>query len=145
MDDEAPVTVVRPVDLRDYVRFDREAPVRVRVHATDVLTVDLLCLEPGQASGALARPDVDVAYTVVGGNAWFTTSEGEVGLGALGAVVVPSGIAHHVENRTADPLVVLATGAPPDVPVGQLDTDEPVERVDAVVHHPKRRRRARRR
>ena len=141
MDEPEVAPSVRPVDLRDYVRFDPKAPVRVRVHATDVLTLDLLCLEPGQASGALGHPDCDVAYTVVGGNGWFTTTEGEVGLGPLGAVVVPAGIDHHVENRTADPLVVVATGAPPDVPADQVTTDEPVERTEGVVHRPKGRRR----
>lgn len=131
---------VQPVDLRDYASFHPDRPVRARVLATDVLTVDLWCLEPRQSTGALLYEEVDVAYTVLGGNAWFVTDQGELGLGPLGAMLVTAGVAHGIDNRTADPLVVLATASPPDVPADAVSSDEPVERTDGAVYRPDGRR-----
>jgi quercetin dioxygenase-like cupin family protein len=119
-------SVVRPVDLRDYVRFSQAAATRVRVFATEVLTVDLWCLEPQQETVVLTYDDVDVAYTVIGGHGWFVTDEGEIGLAALGSILVPAGSAHAIDNRHADPLVVLASAAPPDVALDALVEDAPV-------------------
>lgn len=135
-----PLASVRAVDLRDYAAFDRAAAHRVRVFATDVLTVDLLCLEPWQDSDVLHYKDVDTVYTVIGGNAWFVTDQGELGLGPLGAILVPSGVAHGIGNRTADPVIVLASGSPPDVSGGTVTTDEPVEGTNGAVHRPGGRR-----
>lgn len=131
---------VRPVDLRDYAKFDRDAAQRVRVLATDVLTVDLWCLEPWQETPVLRYDDVDVAYTVLAGTAWFETEDGDVGLGPLGAVLVPAPVTHEIHNRTADPVIVLASGSPPDVPADQVTTDPPFEEADEVVHRPEQRR-----
>lgn len=39
------------VDLRDYVVSDASEPVIQRVFATDVVAIDLICLEPKQAAG----------------------------------------------------------------------------------------------
>ena len=112
-----------PVDLRDYVRFDPGGATRVRVFATEVLTVDLWCIEPQQATEVLLHDDVDVAYTVVGGRSWFVTDQGEIGLDALGALLVPAGTAHGIDNRAPDPLIVLACASPPD---GDGPVDAPV-------------------
>jgi mannose-6-phosphate isomerase-like protein (cupin superfamily) len=120
--------VVRPVDLRDYVDFSTETARRVRVYATDDLGLDLWCLEPRQSTSAL-RLDQDVTYTVVAGRSWFVTEEGEVGLDPMGAMLVPAGIAHGFENRAADPLIVVATQAPP----GTAPEDAPVASDAAAV------------
>lgn len=130
------VVAVRPVDLRDYAAFEREAARRVRVFATDVITVDLWCLEPRQDTHVLHYEDVDVVYTVIGGNAWFATDQGELGLGPLGAILVPSGVAHGIGNRSADPVIVLASASPPDEAGHTLDTDEPVEHTNGAVYRP---------
>jgi mannose-6-phosphate isomerase-like protein (cupin superfamily) len=114
-------SVVRPVDLRDYVTFSTDGPSRVRVYASEHLALDLWCLEPRQSTAAL-RLDEDVTYTVVGGRSWFVTEEGEVGLDPMGAMLVPGGLAHGFENRSADPLIVVATQAPP----GEEGEDAPV-------------------
>jgi quercetin dioxygenase-like cupin family protein len=135
---------VRPVDLRDYTAFDQTAARRVRVYATDVLSVDLWCLEPRQSTSVLRYDDVDVAYTVLGGNGWFVTDQGELGLGPLGAMLVPSGVAHGIDNRTADPLVVLASASPPDGSDG-AGAEPPVTPSGAAVHRPGERRGLRRR
>lgn len=127
---------VRPVDLRDYADFDREHARRVRVLATEVLTVDLWCLQPDQSTDVLNYADTDVVYTVLGGNAWFVTDEGELGLGPLGAMLVPAGVVHGFDNRTADPLIVVASGSPPDVPADEVTTDEPVDDADEAVFRP---------
>jgi mannose-6-phosphate isomerase-like protein (cupin superfamily) len=105
-------TQVRPVDLRDYVQFSTTDARRVRVHATAHLALDLWCLEPRQATAALHLEE-DVTYTVIGGRSWFVTEEGEVGLDPMGSMLVPAGVAHGFENRSADPLIVVASQSPP--------------------------------
>ncbi len=115
-------TLVRPVDLRDYADFDRDEATRVRVMATGGLALDLWCLEPQQATPVLHYEDSDVTYTVVGGRSWFVTEEGEIGLDPLGAMLVPAGVVHGIDNRAPDPLIVVATMTPPD----EHDEDAPV-------------------
>ncbi len=104
---------VLPVDLRDWVRFDAGAATRVRVLATDVMALDLWCVEPHQATGVLAFADADVVYTVLGGRSWIATDEGEVGLDPLGTVLIPAGVVHGIANRAPDPLILTAVSSPP--------------------------------
>lgn len=104
---------VRPVDLRDYADFRRGPATRVRVFASAQLGLDLLCIEPGASSGVLHHPEQDVVYTVIGGRSWFVTDDGEVGLDPMGAMLVPADTVHGIDNRLSDPLIVLATIAPP--------------------------------
>jgi quercetin dioxygenase-like cupin family protein len=111
--DDVPAATVRPVDLRDYVDFADEAPRRVRVLATDQIALDVWCLQPGQTTDVLNLEDRDVTYTVLGGRSWFVTDQGEVGLDPMGALLVPAGIVHGIDNRAPDPLVIVATSAPP--------------------------------
>jgi quercetin dioxygenase-like cupin family protein len=110
---DPPPAGVRPVDLRDYVRFSPDAATRVRVFATDHLSVDLWCIEPQQATDVLRYPAHDVTYTVVGGRSWFVTDQGEIGLDPLGAMLVPADTVHGIDNRAPDPLIVLGVAAPP--------------------------------
>lgn len=121
---------VRPVDLRDYVRFVDGEATRVRVLAADRLALDLWCLQPQTATSPLHLPAEDVTYTVLAGRSWFVTDDGEVGLDPLGAMLVPAGVVHGIANRAADPLIVMATCAPPSADPEQ----EPVQRTDAAVH-----------
>lgn len=113
---------VRPVDLRDYVDFSPEAARRTRVFATDHLAHDLWCIEPQQSTEVLHYPDTDVTYTVIGGRSWFVTDQGEVGLDPMGALLVPAGVVHGIDNRGADPLIVAAVQSPP----GESGEDVPV-------------------
>lgn len=120
---------VQPVDLRDYVTFERATASRVRVFQTDALAVDLWCVEPRAVTGALHLADQDVSYTVIAGRSWFVTDDGEVGLDPMGAMLVPADIVHGFENRGADPLIVLAACSPPGTDEAQV----PVEALaDAV-------------
>lgn len=112
-DPRTPVPAVRPVDLRDYVDFDPGAARRIRVLVTDRLALDLWCIEPQQSTPVLSYDEADVTYTVVGGRSWFVTDQGEIGLDPLGAVLVPAGVVHGIDNRGADPLIVLASSSPP--------------------------------
>ena len=115
---------VLPVDLRDYVRFDEQAATRVRVFATGHLALDVWCIEPHQATGVLHEPERDITYTVVGGRSWFVTDQGEIGLDPMGAMLVPAGVVHGIDNRAPDPLIVLAMGSPPgDAPVADPVAD----------------------
>ena len=101
-----------PVDLRDWVRFSTSQAVRVRVQRTEMLAVDLWCLEPQQATDVL-RSDADITYTVLAGRSWFVTEDGDIGLDPLGSMLVPAGTAHGVDNRAPDPLIVMAVSSPP--------------------------------
>jgi len=103
-----------PVDLRDWVRFSTSEATRVRVLRTPQLAVDLWCIEPQQATDVLTLPDADVTYTVLAGRSWFATAEGDIGLDPLGALLVPAGTAHGIDNRAPDPLIVMAVSSPPD-------------------------------
>ena len=109
-----PGAVVMPVDLRDWVRFDTRAAVKVRVMASEMLALDLWCIEPQQATDPIHLRDSDVTYTVLAGRSWFVTDDGEVGLDPLGSLLVPAGIVHGIDNRAPDPLIVIAVSSPPD-------------------------------
>jgi quercetin dioxygenase-like cupin family protein len=102
------------VDLRDYVVFDQGHPITRRVLATDVMAIDLLCLEPQQVIGARTFPTADVVYTVLGGRAWVVTDEAEATLEPLQSVMVPAAIPHGVRNDSADPLILQVVVSPPD-------------------------------
>lgn len=117
-----PATRVRPVDLRDYADCREDTATRTRVLRSDHLAVDLWCIEPRSTTGVLHLPTQDVAYTVIGGRSWVVTDEGEVGLDPMGAILVPADTVHGIENRTPDPLIVLAACSPPG-------TEEPGEAV----------------
>jgi mannose-6-phosphate isomerase-like protein (cupin superfamily) len=146
-DDPTPTAPgVRPVDLRDYVRFSSDTATRVRVFATPHLALDLWCIEPQQATEVLHLPDHDVTYTVIGGRSWFVTDEGEVGLDPMGALLVRAGTVHGIDNRAPDPLIVLAVSSPPssgaeDTPVSDEaaairpddDTPGPLRRAIATL------------
>jgi quercetin dioxygenase-like cupin family protein len=102
------------VDLRDYVDFDLDAAVGRRVLTTDVVAVDIVCLEPGQVIDARTLAGADVIYTVLGGRVWVVTDDTEVTLEPLQAVVVPAGTPHGLRNNGADPLILQVVVSPPD-------------------------------
>lgn len=111
--DADPTGEVQPVDLRDWVDFSPEAARRIRVFRTEGLQQDLWCVEPRQSTDVLRYAGTDVTYTVIGGRAWFVTEQGEAGLDPLASLLVPAGVTHGIDNRGADPLIVLAVGGPP--------------------------------
>ncbi len=128
--DAEPTGEVLPVDLRDWVDFSVDAARRIRVFRTDSLQQDLWCIEPQQASEVLRYEATDVTYTVLAGRAWFVTEQGDAGLDPLASLLVPAGVTHGIDNRAADPLVVLAVGSPP----GDLVAPgEPLTRLGAAV------------
>jgi quercetin dioxygenase-like cupin family protein len=102
------------VDLRDYVEFDLAGARGRRVFATDVVAVDLSCLEPGQLIEARTFPTADVIYTVLGGIAWVVADDAEVTLRPLQSVMVPAGTPHGVRNDSPDPLILQVVVSPPD-------------------------------
>lgn len=105
------------VDLRDYVAFDADRAVRSRVYGTDLMALDMLCLEPGQQLGVRTFDESDTAYVVIGGRAWVVTDEAEVALEPLQAVLVPAGTPHGVRNDSADPLLLQVVSSLP-IPTG---------------------------
>lgn len=102
------------MDLRDYVLFDLDGAAGRRVLQTDVLAVDLVCLEPGQQIPPRTFATADIVYTVLGGLAWVVTDEAQVTLSALQAVVMPAGTPHGLRNDGIDPLIVQVLVSPPD-------------------------------
>jgi len=123
MDTDDPA-VPLPVDLRDWVRFSTSEATRVRVMRTPQLAVDLWCIEPQQATDVLTLPEADVTYTVLAGRSWFATAEGDIGLDPLGALLVPAGTAHGIDNRAPDPLIVMAVSSPPDASAPEVPTSD---------------------
>jgi len=113
------------VDLRDYVTFDLAGAAGRRVVATDVLAVDVVCLEPRQSLPARTFPSADAVYTVLGGRTWVVTDEAEVTLAALQSVLIPAGVPHGLRNDSADPLILQVVVSPPDeapvLPAGPAD------------------------
>ena len=120
------------VDLRDYVDFDLDAAAGRRVFTTDVVAVDLVCLEPGQVIEARTLPGADAIYTVLGGRAWVVTDEAEVTLDPLQAIVVPAGIPHGVRNDAADPLILHVVVSPPDEMPDSVEGPAPVALEEAA-------------
>ena len=129
-----PSTPYEPVavDLRDYVDFDLEAASGRRVVTTDVVAVDIVCLEPGQVIDARTLAGADVIYTVLGGRAWVVTDDAQVTLEPLQAVVVPAGIPHGVRNDGADPLILQAVVSPPDEMPGSVLGPAPAAAAEAA-------------
>jgi quercetin dioxygenase-like cupin family protein len=113
MDAQTPFEPIA-VDLRDYVEFDLAGARGRRVFATDVVAVDVACLEPDQQVEPRAFPTADVIYTVVGGIAWVVTDEAEVTLTALQSVMIPAGVPHGLRNDSPDPLILQVVVSPPD-------------------------------
>jgi quercetin dioxygenase-like cupin family protein len=103
-----------PVDLRDYVEFDTERPALRRVFTTDVVTIDLVCLEPQQVIEARTFTTADACYMVIGGRAWVVTDDAEVTLEPLQAVLIPAGVPHGLRNESPDPLIVQLIIGPPE-------------------------------
>jgi quercetin dioxygenase-like cupin family protein len=101
-------------DLRDYVDFDLDAAVGRRIFTTDVVAVDLVCLEPGQVIDARTLGGADAIYTVLGGRVWVVTDDAEVTLDPLQAVVIPAGVPHGLRNDGIDPLILQVVVSPPD-------------------------------
>jgi quercetin dioxygenase-like cupin family protein len=102
------------VDLRDYVEFDLAGARGRRVFETDVLAVDLSCLEPDQRIEPRTFATADVIYTVLGGIAWVVTDDAEVTLQPLQSVMVPAGVPHGLRNDSPDPLILQVVVSPPD-------------------------------
>lgn len=127
---DATWSAVRAVDLRDYVTCVRGEATRVRVFETDVLALDVWCVEPRSGTEPLHHPDRDVAYTVIAGRCWFVTDEGEVGLDPMGALLVRADVVHGFSNRGPDPLIVLGSSSPP----GDGGEHPPVSTSAAAVH-----------
>jgi mannose-6-phosphate isomerase-like protein (cupin superfamily) len=67
----------------------------------------------------------------VGGRSWFVTDDGEVGLDPLGAMLVPAGVVHGIDNRAPDPLIVVAISSPP----ASEEEDAPVEATGGAVRY----------
>ena len=119
------------VDLRDYVDFDLDAASGRRVFTTDVVAVDIVCLEPEQVIDARTLGGADAIYTVIGGRAWVVTDDAEVTLDPLQAVVIPAGVPHGIRNDSPDPLILQVVVSPPDEMPGSVLGPAPL----AVAEH----------
>lgn len=102
------------IDLRHYVDFDLQSPSGRRAISTDVMALDVICLQPQQIIEVRTFETADAVYTVLGGTAWVVTDQTEVTLSPLQAVLIPAGIPHGLKNTAADPLILQVLTSPPD-------------------------------
>jgi quercetin dioxygenase-like cupin family protein len=107
---------VDSADLRDFVEFSEEGPVRKRVFESERLFTQLVCVDVKGSYGPVSDPGADAAVTVVAGEASFQVGRSRKRLGQWGSVLVPAGAELHVANASPEPLVLLVVTAPPPVP-----------------------------
>ena len=103
-------------DLRDFVEFSEEGPVRKAVFESERLFTQVVCLDVKATYGPVSDPDADGVVTVVAGEAAFQVGRSRKRLGQWGSVLVPAGAELHVANASPQPLVLLVVTAPPPVP-----------------------------
>jgi glyoxylate utilization-related uncharacterized protein len=107
---------VDSADLRDFVEFSEDGPIRKTVFESERLFVQLVCVDVKGSYGPVSDPGTDAVVTVVAGEAAFQVGRSRKRLEQWGSVLVPAGEELHVANASADPLVLLFTTAPPPVP-----------------------------
>jgi quercetin dioxygenase-like cupin family protein len=103
-------------DLRDFVEFSDQGPVRKTVFESDRLFAQVVCVDVKGAYGPVSDPSADAVVTVVAGEAAFQVGRARKRLEQWGSVLVPAGAELHVANASPDPLVLLLVTAPPPVP-----------------------------
>jgi len=86
---------------------------RNEIAATNRLSADLCCFEPGQAQRSQKHDDTDTIYFVLEGTGRFTIGRTTRELKAGTAVLAPSGEEHGVVNMAEDRLLLLVVSAPP--------------------------------
>jgi hypothetical protein len=107
---------VDSADLRAFVEFSEEGPVRRTVFESERLFVQLVCVDVKGSYGPVGDPGADAVVTVVAGEAAFQVGRSRKRLGQWGSVLVPAGDDLFVANASPDPLVLLFATAPPPVP-----------------------------
>jgi glyoxylate utilization-related uncharacterized protein len=107
---------VKPVDLRDLVRFGDDGPVHAAVVESDRLWSELVCLEPNQGIGPIGDPDSDGLCLIVAGRVAVQVDHGRSRLGQWETVLVPAGSSLVLRNASDEPAVVLLVAAPPPPP-----------------------------
>ena len=103
-------------DLRDFVEFSDEGPVRKTVFESDRLFTQVVCVDVNGTYGPVSDPSADAVVTVVAGEAAFQVGRGRKRLEQWGSVLVPAGAELHVANASPEPMVLLIVTAPPPVP-----------------------------
>jgi quercetin dioxygenase-like cupin family protein len=107
---------VDSADLRDFVEFSEEGPVRRTVFESERLFTQVVCLDVNATYGPVSDPAADGVVTVVAGEGAFQVGRSRKRLGQWGSVLVPAGAEMHVANASPEPLVLLVVTAPPPVP-----------------------------
>ncbi len=103
-------------DLRDFVEFSEEGPVRKTVFESESLFAQVVCVDVKGAYGPVSDPSADAVVTVVAGEAAFQVVRARKRLEQWGSVLVNAGKELHVVNASPEPLVLLVVTAPPPVP-----------------------------
>jgi quercetin dioxygenase-like cupin family protein len=107
---------VDSADLRDFVEFSEEGPVRRTVFESERLFTQVVCLDVKATYGPVSDLAADGVVTVVAGVGAFQVGRSRKRLGQWGSVLVPAGAEMHVANASPEPLVLLVVTAPPPVP-----------------------------
>jgi mannose-6-phosphate isomerase-like protein (cupin superfamily) len=107
---------VDSADLRDYVEFSEEGPVRKTVFESEHLFTQVVCVDVNGSYGPVSDPSADAVVTVVAGEAAFQVGRSRKRLEQWGSLLVPARTELHVANASPEPLVLLVVTAPPPVP-----------------------------
>lgn len=97
----------------DHIRVRQDKHFKETLFQGDNLMLGINCLEPGQVQPVHDHADADKVYIVMEGAGQFTVGEDAFVAGSGEVVWAPAGIAHGVENRDNERLVLLVGISPP--------------------------------
>jgi quercetin dioxygenase-like cupin family protein len=107
---------VKTIELRSLTRFSADKMQKNGIFATDHLTADLFCFEPGQAQRSHKQTDADKVYFVLEGIGRFTVGRTTREFKAGTAILVPANEEHGIINMAEERLMMLVFAAPPAKP-----------------------------
>ncbi len=104
---------MKTVEFKSVLRYSPDKMQKNIVFATDRLTTDLYCFEPGQAQRPHKHVESDKIYVVLEGTGRFTIGRTTREFKAGTSVLVPAGEEHGVINMAEERLVLFVVTAPP--------------------------------
>jgi mannose-6-phosphate isomerase-like protein (cupin superfamily) len=104
---------VKTIEYKTLARYSPDKMQKNALFASDRMTIDLYCFEPGQAQRSHKHDDCDKAYVILQGAGRFTVGRTTRELKSGMAVLVSAGEEHGVINMAEERLLVLVVMAPP--------------------------------
>ncbi|HYU57659.1 MAG TPA: hypothetical protein VEO00_06370 [Actinomycetota bacterium] len=100
-------------DLRSFVHFSDDAPVRETVFETERLWAQVICVGRNQSYGPVADPAADAIVEIVAGEAVVLADRQRKRVKQWETLLIPAGAELSITNASPDPLVVFVLLAPP--------------------------------